>query len=116
MIAPTTDRLYVLWTSADKEVATKMAFMYTFNSKARGWWKDVTLIVWGPSSKLLASDPELQEKLRNMQQVGVETLACRACAQMYGITADLEALGIEVILMGEPLTEILKEGCRVLTV
>lgn len=27
------DKLAVLWTSADREVALKMVFMYTYNSK-----------------------------------------------------------------------------------
>jgi hypothetical protein len=116
MITPTANRLYVLWTSADREVATKMVFMYTFNAKAHNWWSDVTLIIWGPSAKLLANDPELQEKVRQMQQVGVETLACKACTDSYGVSATLVALGIEVLYMGEPLTDILHEGARVITI
>ncbi len=55
------DRLVALWTSGDREVALKMAFMYTLNSKIREWWEDVCLIVWGPSSKLLSGDKELQD-------------------------------------------------------
>ena len=44
------DELIVLWTSGDREVALKMAFMYTLNSKRFDWgWKEVTLVVWGPS-------------------------------------------------------------------
>jgi hypothetical protein len=35
------DKLVVLWTSDDKEVAFKMVFMYTLNAKLRGWWNDV---------------------------------------------------------------------------
>ena len=44
------EELYVIWTSRDREVALKMVFMYTGNSKLKGWWKDVLLIVWGPSA------------------------------------------------------------------
>ena len=36
-----TNELIVLWTSGDREVALKMVFMYTFNSKTKGWWEDV---------------------------------------------------------------------------
>lgn len=116
MIEPSTDRLYVLWTSSDRDVATRMVFMYTFNSKAKGWWSDVSLIVWGPSANLLAHDPELQEKVRKMKQVGVELLACKACSDSYGVSETLESLGVEVLYMGEPLTAILKKGCRLLTI
>lgn len=109
------DRLAVLWTSADREVALKMVFMYTLNSKLRGWWEDVTLIVWGPSSKLLSEDSELQDYVKKAQEAGVIFQACKACSDMYGVTEKLEELGIEVIYMGVPLTEYLKNGWKVIT-
>ena len=108
-------RLAVLWTSGDREVALKVTFMYTLNAKARGWFDDVTLIVWGPSSNLLASDSELQDQVRAMREAGVELVACRACADSYGVSENLEALGIEVKYMGVPLTEMLKGDWEVLT-
>ena len=54
-------KLAVLWTSGDRDVAIKMVFMYTFNAKKRGWWNDIQFIVWGPSSKLLSEDLEIQD-------------------------------------------------------
>jgi hypothetical protein len=69
------DEPVVLWTSGDREVALKMAFMNTFNSKRFKWgWKNVTLIVWGPSSKLLAEDKELQEHIVDMKDAGVQEM------------------------------------------
>lgn len=107
--------LYVLWTSGDREVALKMVFMYTINSKIKGWWTDVTLIVWGPSARLLTEDVDLQEHISRMQHAGVTILACKACADSYGITPELEAMGIEVKYMGQPLTTILKAGKTLIT-
>ncbi len=112
---PESDQLYVLWTSGDREVALKMVFMYTNNSILKGWWKNVCLIVWGPSSKLLTVDPELQDYVARMQHVGVEVVACKACADAYGVASALEAMGIEVKPMGQPLTHLLKEGGTVIT-
>ena len=60
------DKLVVVWTSGDKEVAMKMVFMYTYNAKKQAWWDDVTLLVWGPSSKLLSQDKELQDYVKKM--------------------------------------------------
>ena len=108
-------KLAVIWTSADREVALKMAFMYTYNSKLRGWWDDVTLIVWGPSAKLLSADTELQDYLRKAKDIGVKLQACKACSDMYGVTGALEGLGLDVIYMGEPLTHYLKNGWKVIT-
>jgi hypothetical protein len=112
------DELVVLWTSGDREVALKMAFMYTFNSKRFKWgWKNVTLIVWGPSSKLLAEDKELQEHIVDMREVGVKLQACKKCSDLYGVSDDLRRLGIEVKYMGKPLTDYLRDdNCRVITI
>jgi len=103
------ETLVVLWSSGDREVATKMAFMYTLNAKLRGWWKHVTLIVWGPSAKLLTEDSELQDRIREMRAAGVALLACKACSDGFGVSEGLEKLGVEVKYMGEPFTQILKD-------
>jgi hypothetical protein len=100
------DELVVLWTSGDREVALKMAFMYTLNSKRFKWgWKNVTLVVWGSSSKLLSEDKELQEYLSKIKDAGVRLFACRKCSDLYGVSNDLRRLGIEVKYMGKPLTD-----------
>jgi hypothetical protein len=112
------DELVVLWTSGDREVALKMAFMYTFNSKRfKFGWKNVTLIVWGPSSKLLTEDKELQEYLSRIKEAGVKLFACKKCSDLYGVSEDLRQLGIEVKYMGRLLTEYLRsDNYRVVTI
>jgi hypothetical protein len=109
------DSLVVVWTSGDREVARKMVFMYTKNSRLRDWWGRVRLVVWGPSAQLLSVDRELQEELEDLKAAGVELLACKACADLYGVADQLRALGIEVVFMGQPLTEMLKSGWTCLT-
>ncbi|WP_291634637.1 DsrE family protein [Clostridium sp.] len=109
------DKLVVVWTSGDREVALKMVFMYTINAKLRGWWKDVTLIIWGPSSKLLSEDKDVQDYIGSIKDSGVELLACKACTDDYGVTEVLEKMGIEVIYMGEPLTSYLKDDIKIIT-
>jgi len=108
-------KLLVLWTGGDREVAQNMVFMYTYNAKKNGWWTDVSLLVWGPSAKLLAQDVELQEYVKKMKDAGVELLACKACADTYGVSGKLAELGVEVKYMGAPLTEMLKSGWTTLT-
>lgn len=108
-------RLVVVWTSGDREVALKCAFMYTINSKLHGWFADVCLVIWGPSAKLLSEDAELQDYVRRMAQVGVTIEACKACADQYGVSEQLAALGCDVKYMGEPLTDYLQAGRKVLT-
>jgi hypothetical protein len=109
------DTLVIIWTSRDREVAKNMVFMYAKNSRLQGWWPAVRLVVWGPSAALIAGDAELQAELEGLRQAGVELLACRACAEQYGVAPRLEELGIQVIYMGRPLTEYLQAGLPVLT-
>ncbi len=107
--------LFVSWSSGDPEIARKMVFMYTRNAKIHGWWQRVRLIVWGPSGKLLAADAGLQDELHSVAAEGVELMACKRCADEDGVAGALEALGIDVVYMGKPLTEMLKTGWRQLT-
>ena len=100
--------LAVLWTSGDPAVAHKVCFMYTHNAQKQDWFGRVQLIVWGPSSKLLSEDTSLQAAVKTMMADGVEVKACKACADSYGVSDDLAALGIEVKYMGQPLTRMLK--------
>lgn len=108
------NRLHILWTSGDREIALKMVFMYGLNSKLRGWWDEVHLIVWGASAKLLAGDAELKMHVSSMISSGVKFSACKKCSDEYGVSDVLAGLGIDVRYMGEPLTEILKSGDRLL--
>jgi hypothetical protein len=108
-------RLAVIWSSGDPEVAHRVCFMYTGNAKKQKWFDEVTLIVWGPSARLLAGDKDLQAKIRTMEDDGVKVQACLACADSYGITEELRKLGIEVKYMGKPLTDLIKGGWRILT-
>lgn len=103
------DKLTVVWTSGDRDVAIKMVFMYTYNAKKYGWWKDITLLVWGPSSKLLSEDKELQDYVKKMKEEGVNILACKACADMYGVADKLTELGIKVKYAGVDLTNFIKD-------
>lgn len=109
------NRLAVLWTNGDREVALKVAFMYAFNAKRNDWWEEVELIVWGPSAKLLSEDKELQDYIKKMMEIGVEVNACKACADMYGVTPIIEQMDIVVKYMGVPLTNYLKSGQKVIT-
>lgn len=109
------NKLVVLWTSDDPDVAEKVAFMYTYNAKRQGWFDEVVLIVWGPSAKLAAENTMIQDYLKKMQEAGIKTEACLYCAKMYGVDEKLTELGIDVKGMGTPLSNYLKDGWKTLT-
>ena len=109
------DHLLIVWTSGDPDVAHKMVFMYAFNAQKNGWWDQVTLLVWGPSSKLSSEDKDIQASLKRMKEQGVELLACKGCADQYGVSSKLEDLGIEVKYTGTYLTDFIKSGKKVIS-
>ena len=53
---------------------------------------------------MLAGDKELQAKAKEMIAAGVRIEACKACADLYGVSQ----LGIDVKYRGEPLPRILQ--------
>lgn len=111
------NKLVVVWTNGDREVAIRMAFMYTLNSRLKEWWNEVSLIVWGPSAKLLSEDTILQEYIGKMKSAGVELLACKACSDSYGVSEVLANMGINVKYTGQVLTDFLKDkNTKVITI
>ena len=113
--ADNSDKLVIVWTSDNPEMARTMVFMYAHNAKRMKWFDEVTLIIWGPSAKLTAENEEIQKELAQMKESGVKIEACIACAQMYGVDGKLRQLGYDVKGMGRPLTDYLKQNYKVLT-
>lgn len=112
---PTTDSLFIIWSSPDPEVADNLVFMYAHNSLKKLWWSRVRLIIWGPSAKLAAGNEHIRSRLKEMMDDGVEVWACKACADNYGVSEQLGNAGFAVFHVGESTTDMLKAGWNNLT-
>ncbi len=110
------DKLNILWVNDNPQTAHTMVFMYATNALIYEWWKEVDVIIWGPSAKLVSEDEGVQEKIKMAQFKGVKVKACLSCANLFGVTEKLESLGIEVIRMGEPLTKLIKADEKLITI
>lgn len=110
------DTLYLLWTSKDAETFDEMVFMYAFNAKKYGWWKEITLIIWGASAKLVEEDEVVRQKIKQLINQGVSVSACQACARDLGVKETLEDLGVEVVSWGTRLTEVIQSGKHLITI
>jgi hypothetical protein len=108
-------KLAIVWTSGDPEVAHRVCLMYAHAATTQKWFDQVTLIVWGPSARLLAADKDIQAKIKSMMEDGVQVQACVVCADSYGVSERLRELGLEVKAMGLPLTRMLKDDWEVIT-
>ena len=115
-LLPLQDGLVVLWTSGDRDVALKMAYMYTYNARRWEWWDDIILIVWGPSAKLLSEDEELQAEVKKMMDIGVVIKACKGCSDQYGVSEKLIELGVDVKYIGKEFTDYIKGDWHILTI
>ena len=50
-----------------------------------------------------------------MKDEGVEVFACKACADLYGVSEKLEEIGLEVKYIGKDLSQMLQSGWTHLT-
>ncbi|MFI3250277.1 MAG: DsrE family protein [Eubacteriales bacterium] len=110
------DKLTILWVNDNPDTARLMVLMYAINGKKKGWWEEVEIIIWGASTKLVATDKTIQKNIKKAKETGVKISACLACASELGVVQELEALNIDVRYMGAPLTEILKNDGKLLTI
>jgi len=110
------NELFILWTSADETTFDKMINMYARNGIKNGWWEKITIIIWGGSTQLVKDSPIVQQGIRDLISQGVFLTACKACAERVGAAELLVDLGVEVRYWGEPLTELLKQNKKLLTI
>ena len=67
-----TTKVFVLLSSGDREVALEVGLIYPLNAAKNKWLDEVKVIIFGPSEKLAAYDSQVQEKLKELQETGVE--------------------------------------------
>lgn len=109
------DKLLIVWSTGEVEVAKKMVLLYSSVILPRGYWDEAHLMIWGPSAKLLVENTELQEMVAKVKETGVKLSCCVVCSDDYGVTKQLENLGVEAIHTGEIMTDALKNDWKVIT-
>jgi hypothetical protein len=109
------DKLLIVWSSGEVEVAKKLVLLYGSVILPRGYWDEAHLMIWGPSAKLLVENADVQEMFTKVTDSGVKSSVCVVCSDDYGITEQLRSLGVEPIHTGEFLTEALKNDWKVVT-
>ena len=110
------NRLNILWTNADPITSEYMVLMYAGNAVKNGWWDEIQLIIWGATSRLVAENEQIQNVLKDVEGTGVKLIACKACVAKLDLLEKFEELGIEVAYMGVPLTEIIKNEEKLITI
>lgn len=110
------EKINILWTTDNKDTIFNMLAMYAINSKKRGWWKEVNIILWGASVKLVGNDTQVQTEVLEMLQNGITLEACKDCCDNFNVTDILLKLGVNVRYMGEPMTKYIKANEKLITI
>lgn len=103
------DKLAVILVSGDPKVL-EMGLVYTRNCVAQGWMADVRLYFFGPSEVTIATDPDLKALVTEIIAGGTIPQACIWCSNKYGVSELLVALGCNVLGIGQPVSEAIKDG------
>lgn len=109
------EKLTILWTTTNRETIFKMISMYAINAKRYGWWNEIDIIIWGGSAKVVGEDTQVQTEVLEMLNSGINVMACKSCTDSFGVSDTIMKLGVKVEFMGEPLTNALKSGDKILT-
>ncbi len=110
-----TNKLLIIWSTEEIEVAQKMVLLYSSVILPRNYWDEAILMIWGPSARLLAENVQLQEKVQEIAKTGVRLQACIVCTDDYGVSDTLEKLGVELTHTGEMLTKALQSDWKTIT-
>ncbi|MEG0949147.1 MAG: hypothetical protein RR212_05990 [Bacteroidales bacterium] len=108
-------KLTVLWTSGEKDVALKVVLRYIDNALEKKTWQEIDLIIWGPSVQLAGDDETIKLKLESLMQRGLKAKACIVCAEEYGVAPVLEKMGVTLSMVGEELTHIIQDQMPLLS-
>lgn len=108
-------KLFVILSSADRDVALEVGLVYPLNAAKNHWMDDVKVIFFGPSEKIVAFDTEVQGRVKGLQEAGVEVMACKWCSDRMNITGVLEKAGIKVVYVGPIISQLIKDGWASLT-
>ena len=108
--------LLILWASGEKETALHMVFLYGINCIRKGWWDEVTLLVWGAATRLAAEDAEIQAQIAAAREMGLRVIGCKRCAEKLEVVETLQGFGVDLFYTGEYLTEWIQSGKKMLTV
>jgi hypothetical protein len=109
------NKLLIVWSTEEIEVAKKMVLLYASVMLPRGYWDEAIIMIWGPSARLLSDNSELQTKVKEIADTGVKLQACVVCTDEYGVSQKLRELGVELVHTGEMLTKALQTDWKVLT-
>jgi hypothetical protein len=105
-------KVLIVISSSDREVVWT-ALLYARAAIASDWMGAAKVILWGPSSRVVADDAELRGNVREVIALGERVYVCKACSDRYGATEALAELGCTVEYVGPVSSGFIEQGYAV---
>ena len=103
------DKVIIVISTAEKE-KVYAGMMYAVNALKQGWMKDVKLIFFGPSEKLLLSDSKFQDYLNEYLELKGKVAACKFISDNDQTSEKIERMGVRIEPVGEIISNHIKDG------
>ena len=87
--------------------------LYARAAIAGEWMGSAKIIIWGPSSEVIAKDTELQDWVKEIIGMGEKVYVCKACSDKYAVSDKLKELGCKVEYVGPISSKFIKKGYTV---
>ena len=103
------NKILVILSTSDAGKARTGA-MYALNALKHGWMEEVKIILFGPAQDLLLVDTELQNLIKEYQEIEEAVVACKFISDRDKKSEQLTELGIQVEYVGEIISGYIHEG------
>lgn len=101
----------LIWLTSGERAKLEPGILWGVNAIKYGWVDEVRFVVFGESEKLFLEDQTLFEMINEVES----PMFCKYLAESVGIEKDLQEKGANLIDVGEPIAEAIKEGFQVIT-
>ena len=102
------ENLLIIISTPSIESIKKFPLLYSSVALERDYFKQLHVMFWGESIKILQHDESLQSMVIQIAKTGVEFSSCIVCSNEYGATEILERIGVTCNHTGELMTKALK--------
>lgn len=100
----------LIWLASGDLDKLRPGILWGSKASENGWVDEVRFVVFGAAEQSLPQDDELFETVLAAQQ----TTFCKAVADGMNLTEGLEKKGAEVVYVGVPIADAIRDGWQVL--
>ncbi len=101
----------LIWLASGERSKLMPGLLWGVNAKRFGWVDEVRFVIFGEAEALVMADEELFGMVQGVEGV----LFCRHVAEQAQQVEQWEAKGAELVYVGKPIADAIREGFTVLT-